>query len=150
MSESGPASATGAPPADAPSSATGSPGIRELLARLAASIASAAETRVQLAALEYAEERERLARRFALGVVAAVAGTLALLAANALVVVLLWDRLGWISLAVVTVFWLVVAVAAGMRMATATRRERRPFDATLAEFERDRAWIAERFGKGPR
>jgi uncharacterized membrane protein YqjE len=133
---------------DAPGSA--SPGIRDTLGRLAAAVASAVDTRVQLVALEFAEERERAKDRLALMLVAAVAATFALLAANTLLVVVLWDRLGWITLAGLAVVWGVVALVAVRRMAALAKREQRPFDGTLAEFARDRAWIAERIGRSDR
>jgi uncharacterized membrane protein YqjE len=122
------------------------PGVRDTLGRLAASVAAAVDTRVQLVALEFSEERERARDRLVLVVVASIAGAFALLAANTLLVALLWDRLGWITLAGLTVAWSAVALVAVQRMSALARRERRPFDATLAEFERDRAWIADRFG----
>ena len=74
----------------------------------------------------------------------------AVLAANALVVALLWDRLGWGSVALLMGLWLVVAAFAGWRLAIASQREQRPFAATLAEFGRDRDWVIERFGRRPR
>jgi uncharacterized membrane protein YqjE len=125
-------------------------GIRELLGRLAASIASAVETRVQLAALEFAEERERARERLGLLLLAAISAGFALLAANALFVVLLWERLGWVSLALLTALWSAIAGFAAWRLAIASRRAQRPFAATLAEFERDRAFLGERFGAGRR
>jgi uncharacterized membrane protein YqjE len=133
---------------DAPSGSA--PGIRDTLGRIAASVAAAIDTRVQLAALEFAEERERAKDRLALMLVTAVAGAFALLAANTLLVVVLWDRFGWITLAALTLAWGLVALVAARRMAALARREQRPFDATLAEFARDRTWIAERFGRGDR
>jgi uncharacterized membrane protein YqjE len=126
---------------------TGSDGIRDLLGRLAASFASAADTRVQIAALEFAEERDRARDRLVLVLVMAIAATFALLAANTLVVALLWDRLGWITLALLTLLWVTVTGVAGWRLALASRREQTPFAATLAEFGRDRAWLMKRFGQ---
>lgn len=125
-------------------------GIRELLGRLAASVASALDTRVQLAALEFAEERERARERLSLLLLAAIAAGFALLAANALFVVLLWERLGWVSLALLTALWSAVTALAVWRLGIASRRAQRPFAATLAEFERDRAFLGERFGAGRR
>jgi uncharacterized membrane protein YqjE len=148
----------GAPGADRPGSGSGtappdarartSPGIRDLLGRLAASVASALDTRVQLAVLEFTEASDRARERIVLVVIAAIASAFALLAANVLFVLLLWDRLGWVSLAILTLLWLAVAGFAGLKLAALSRRTERPFAATLAEFERDRAWIAERFGNG--
>jgi uncharacterized membrane protein YqjE len=153
MSEAGPTRAesagpsAGSPrPGDSPTPA----GVRDLLGRLAASVASAVDTRVQLAALEFAEERDRARDRLVLVLVAAIAGGFALLGLNGLFVVLLWDRLGWVALLLPTLLWLAVAALAAYRLSVASRREQRPFAATLAEFSRDRAFLAERFGRGPR
>ena len=143
----------GASPAgDSPDAAAAAQarGIRDLLGRLAGSIASAVETRVQLAALEFAEERERARERLVLMLLAAIAAGFALLAANALFVVVLWARLGWVSLALLTAFWAALAAFAAWRLTIASRRAQRPFAATLAEFERDRAFLGERFGAGRR
>lgn len=139
--------AAGAGSGPTPDDAPGQAGLRELLGRLAASLASAVDTRVQLAALEFAEERDRARDRLVLVLVAAIAAGFALLALNALVVAVLWDRLGWVSLALLVVLWTAVAAFAGMRLSQASRREQRPFSATLAEFERDRDWLVERFGR---
>ncbi len=144
----------GGPPAGGGASPAGEraspPGIRDLLGRLAASVASAVDTRVQLAALEFAEERARARDRLVLVLVAALAGGFALLGANALVVVLLWDALGWGALLLPTLAWAAVAALAAWRLSVASRREERPFAATLAEFDRDRAFLVERYGKGQR
>ncbi|MFO0461685.1 MAG: phage holin family protein [Burkholderiales bacterium] len=155
MSEAGPARAESAgpsaggtpPPSD---DASVPPGIRDLLGRLAASLASAVDTRVQLAALEFAEERDRASDRLVLVLVAAIAAGLALLGLNGVVVTLLWERLGWVALLLPTLLWTAVAAVAIRRLSIASRREQRPVAATLAEFSRDRAFIVERFGKGPR
>jgi uncharacterized membrane protein YqjE len=82
--------------------------------------------------------------------VAAIAAGLALLGLNGVVVTLLWERLGWVALLLPTLLWTAVAAVAIRRLSIASRREQRPFAATLAEFSRDRAFIVERFGKGPR
>jgi uncharacterized membrane protein YqjE len=125
-------------------------GLSDRFGRLAASVAAAVETRVQIAALEFAEERDRAKDRLVLVLVAAVSAGFAVLAANALAVALLWPHIGWASLALLIVLWTVVAAVAGSRLSQMAARDRRPFSATLAEFERDRAWIAERFARRPR
>lgn len=138
------AGAGGAPSSDGGAAPAG---LRDLLGRLAASVASTVDTRVQLAALEFAEERDRARDRLVLVLVAAIAAGFALLALNALVVAVLWDRLGWVTLALLFGLWTAIAAGAGWRLAQASRREQRPFSATLAEFERDRDWLVERFGR---
>jgi uncharacterized membrane protein YqjE len=147
-SSAGPAAGDPGAPSDA--GPVGTAGIRDLLGRLASCVASAADTRVQIAALEFAEERERARDRLVLVLIVALAAAFALLAANALAVVLLWDRLGGGSLALLTLLWAGVAGVTGWRLARASRREQAPFAATLAEFGRDRAWLLERFGRRSR
>ncbi|HYF61119.1 MAG TPA: phage holin family protein [Burkholderiaceae bacterium] len=126
------------------------PGLKALLARVAATLAGSIETRAQLAALEFAEERERTRDRLVLLAVVAIASAFALLAINALAVALMWTRLGWGGLFVVALLWTAVAAVAATRLVAQSRRDRRPFDATLAQLERDRAWLAERLGPGRR
>lgn len=150
MGETGASSAGPAAGDPSASSDDGPAGIRDLLGRIAASIASAADTRAQLAALEFAEERERARDRLVLVLIVALAAAFALLAVNALAVVVLWDRIGWGSLALLTLLWAGVAGVAGWRLALASRREQAPFSATLAEFGRDRTWLLERFGRRSR
>jgi len=135
----------GSPP-DAEGAAS-SGGLRDQAGRLAAAFAGALDTRLKLAALEFAEERERARERLTLLLVVAVSAAFALLALNALAVVLMWDRLGWVSLALVAGLWLIVAGLAGVKLIAVSRREQRPFEATLEAFDRDRAWLAERFGR---
>jgi len=135
---------------DAEAAAPPHAGLREQAGRLAAAFAGALDTRLKLAALEFAEERARTRDRLTLLLVVAVSAAFALLALNGLAVVLMWDRLGWISLALVAGVWLIVAALAGAKLVDASRREQRPFEATLDAFDRDRAWLAERFGRSER
>ena len=136
-------------PDDVSDQADATAGLSDRFGRLAASVAAAVDTRVQIAALEFAEERDRAKDRLVLVLIAAVSAGFAVLAANALAVALLWPHIGWASLALLTIVWAVVAAIAGSRLSQMAARERRPFSATLAEFERDRDWIAERFGRRP-
>jgi len=135
------------PPGDG---ASGPAGIAETLARLAQTLLSALDTRVQLAALEFAEERERAKRRVVLLLTCAVAAAFALLTAQALIVALAWPTWGWRSLAILTAGWLVLAALTAWRLLAAAQREQRPFAGSLAELERDRRWLAERLRRGPR
>lgn len=129
---------------------TGQPqGLRGALGAIAATLVAAIHTRVELATIEFAEERERTKRRLVLMLVVAIASAFALLAANALLVLALWDRWGaWTLVAIVAAHGLLAGWGA-WRLAALAAREHRPFDATLAELERDRAWIAQRLGGRP-
>ncbi|MCX7201199.1 MAG: hypothetical protein NTV17_02625, partial [Burkholderiales bacterium] len=57
-------------------------------------LCQAVQTRLNLAALEFELERTRLQRGLWLGIALVVCSTFALLALQALLVVLLWDRAG--------------------------------------------------------
>jgi len=133
-------------PDDEPAASDGS-GIRDTLSRLASTVLSAVDTRVQMATLEFAEERERAKQRLVLMLTVAIALAFGLLAAQALLVVVTWHTLGWRTLAILTGLWLVLAVVAGWKLSATTNREARPFATTLAELHRDRVWLIERLGR---
>jgi len=124
-------------------------GLRGALAQLGASSAAFVRTRLELAALEFAEERERAERKLFLLAVAIVAFAFALLAASAFVVVWFWDTHRLPAIAAVAVFYLAVGAVAAWRVSIGRGSEPRPFAATLAELERDREWLM-RLGGGPR
>lgn len=119
-------------------------GVRDALLNVGSTLAAALDTRVQLAMLEFEQERTRSEKRLIMGAIAAVALAFTLLALQALVVALLWEKMGNRSLAVLTVIWLVVAAIAGWRMYQASLRSERPFAATAATLRRDRETL---FGK---
>lgn len=148
MAEAAPGGDAADPPPGPAEAPRGPPGIAGTLSQLAQTVLSALDTRVQIAAIELAEERERAKRRIVLLLVCAVASAFALLAAQALVVALAWPSWGWRTLAVLTVAWCALAAFAAWRLAAAAQREQRPFAGTLAELERDRRWLAERLRRG--
>jgi uncharacterized membrane protein YqjE len=121
------------------------PGLRASLGAISTTLASALHTRLELASLDFAEERIRAKQQLALVLVVAISAGLALLAANVLFVLAVWERLGLYSLGILLVAYLVIAGIGGWRLAEIGRREQRPFDATLSELDRDRAWLTERF-----
>jgi uncharacterized membrane protein YqjE len=128
-----------------PTAGTG--GLRGALARLGGTLFEFARTRLELATVELAEERERTFERLLLLVAAAVGFAFALLAASAFVVVWFWDTHRLLALAGVTVFYVVVGSIALVRLRALQRTAPKPFASTLAELERDRQWLAERLGK---
>lgn len=118
-----------------------------LSARLLAGLSGAIETRVQLAALEFRQERDRAHARLGFMLLISVAAGLALLAVNALVAALLWPVLGAWSLAVLALIWSVIAGLAALRLRRINQEAPRPFDASLQTLERDRAWLSRALGK---
>lgn len=125
----------------------GSGGLRGALARLGAAGIEFSRTRVELATVEFAEERERTTRRIAFVAAAALGFGFALLGASALVVVWFWDTHRLVALGAVTVVYALIGVVAVVRLQALQRDAPKPFATTLAELERDRDWLRERFGK---
>ncbi len=123
-------------------------GLSGALARLGESSLEFARTRIQLAALELAEEHERRKDQVLSIGVAAIAFAFALLAASALAVAYFWDTYRLAALAGVTILYALIGVGALWRLDVQRRTAPRPFAATLAELERDRQWLAEQFGDG--
>jgi len=120
-------------------------GLRQALARAGAAAVEFLHTRVDLAGLELAEERERAKLQFLLAGVAAMFLAFAVLCASALVVVVFWDTHRVAAIAGVTILHLVIGGMALQRLRAHQRSTPRPFTATLAELERDRQWLAGEF-----
>jgi uncharacterized membrane protein YqjE len=130
----------GTPPA-------GAHGLSGALARLAGALVDFGRTRLELASVEFGEERERTFERMLLTVTAALGFGFALLAASAFVVVWFWDTHRLLALAGVTLFYALVGVVAVLRLRDQRQSAPRPFAATLTELERDRQWLGERLGR---
>ena len=111
-------------------------GLGVALSGIAATLVALLRTRIELATVEFEEERERLKAMLGLMVVATVFLCFTLVALSALVVVWLWDRY---QLAVIAGVALVYAmIAGGALLAIRHQLTRgRPFAATLSELERD-------------
>jgi uncharacterized membrane protein YqjE len=122
------------------------PGLRGALARLAAAAVALVGTRVELASIEFAEERERARDRLILVAVALTGFGFALLAASAFVVVLFWEAHRLEAIAGVCLFYLAVGGIAAWKLAAGRGNAPAPFAGTLAELERDREWLSRRMG----
>jgi uncharacterized membrane protein YqjE len=121
-------------------------GLKGAAADLAAALLGLGHTRLELAAVEFEEARARTTQNLALVMVAALCFAFALLAASFLVVVLFWETHRIAALCGVTVVYALVGLLAVWRLAERRKAHAPPFAATLAELERDRAWLASRFG----
>ena len=119
--------------------------LRGAVGRLASALLEFGRTRVELAAVEFEEARARAAENLVLILVAAAAFAFALLAASMLVVVLFWDTHRIAALVGMTLVYLVIGVIALWRLSEHKKTDPPAFAATLAELERDRAFIANRF-----
>jgi len=124
-----------------PEQPSATPSLRDALARIAATALSLVHTRLALASVELAEERDRLKQVLALLVVAALCAAFALLGATLFVVAYYWDTHRFRAIAGVTIFYAAVAAAAWWRAAALRRAAPAPFAATLAELDKDRRSI---------
>lgn len=121
-------------------------GLRTAAAQFAATLLGFGRTRLELAALEFEEARERATKRLVLVFIAGVCFTLAVLAASTLVLVLFWDTNRLAALCGVTIFYALLGLVALWRLGVQRNTDPPAFAATLAELERDRAWLTSRFG----
>ncbi|MDR0770912.1 MAG: phage holin family protein [Burkholderiales bacterium] len=117
--------------------------VREELTHLGSAFSSLLSTRLELARLEYVEARRQTAKQLTLLILASVLLWVAFVAANVLLVVWFWDTPHRIEVLV----WMIgVYFALGLlvlwRLAAVRKRASKPFSATLAEFEKDRQWLA--------
>lgn len=121
-------------------------GLRGALGALGTSFVGLVHTRLELASLEFDEVRARMLARLVLLLAALVSLAFALLVASALVVVLFWDTHRIAALCAVTIAYLLIGLIALWRLSSRTRSDAPAFAATLAELERDRAWLSDSFG----
>jgi uncharacterized membrane protein YqjE len=121
-------------------------GLRGAAARLAGALLGLGRTRLELAAVEFDEARARAVERLVLVLAAGLCFALAVLAGSMLVVVLFWDTHRVAALCAMALVYAALGAALLWRLAAKRRSEPPSFAATLAELERDRAWLASRFG----
>lgn len=124
-------------------------GLRNALAQVGASVLALLRTRLELVALEFDEERERTAERLALVLAVVLFAAFAVFAATALLVAFFWDTHRLAALSFVTLVYVAIALVALWRLRERQRSQLPPFAGTLAELERDRAWLADRIGREP-
>jgi len=114
------------------------PGLRDAGARLTAALLGLVRTRIELASVEFSEERARLQQQLVMLLAGLAALLLALFFVAVWVIVYFWDTARLAAIAgVVVAFGLSGAVVLWRRAETA-RAAPAPFAATLAELERDR------------
>jgi len=70
-----------------------------------------------------------------------------LLGASALIVVAFWDSNRIAALSIVILVYVAIGLFALWRLAARNRAERPPFAETIAQFERDRVWLAGKAGE---
>lgn len=116
-------------------------GIRGAAARLSAAAIALLRTRIELASVEFAEERERLKAAFALLAVAAVAFGLAAIVVTFGVIAWFWDSHRYEAIIVVALLYAIVGAAALWRHASLRKASPTPFAATTVALRRDVEWL---------
>ena len=118
------------------------PDFRSAASRFVNSALALAHTRVELASVELAEERDRLKRSAMLIAGAVFMFSFALLGVAAWIVVYFWDSYRLQAVAAVTLVFALVGAFLLWRNAVLARESPTPFSATLAELAKDRTWLA--------
>lgn len=123
--------------------------LRGSLARLSHALLGLARTRVELATIEFSEERGRVGRQLALLIAGVGCLLFAVLFTAVGVIVYFWDtyRIAAVS-GVVIVFGVAGAILL-WRRAELAQTAPTPFAATLAELDKDRAALARSFRRPP-
>ncbi len=111
-------------------------GFLSLLRRIGDSILALLQNRLELVALELYEERVRLISLLLRVLLLLVLGTIALLSATALVVVIFWDS-RIVALVILTVLYGLAALAMLWDVRKRLTAGPPPFADTLAEFRKD-------------
>ncbi|VVE85401.1 phage holin family protein [Pandoraea sputorum] len=96
------------------------------------------QSRLELIGIELTEEKERLKGVAFLGLAAMLFGVLALVSLTALVIVVFWDTYRLPAISGVFIMYFLLAGWCAARARDILRKAPMPFEATLAEFEKDR------------
>ena len=114
------------------------PGLIDSARRLGASMLALAQTRLALASIDLADERDRLGRIAVLVMVAALALALGLASLSGLVLVVFWEEWRIQALAGLAIVYLLIGLWCVGRVRAMSRDAPALFETTLAELERDR------------
>ena len=120
----------------------GRPPLRESVASLLAALFGSVRTRLELASVEYAEERSRLGAQLALLIAGMACLLFAVLFVALGVVAWFWDSHRFAAILGVIVVFAGTGAALLWRRAEVARSAPTPFAASLAELEKDRAALA--------
>jgi uncharacterized membrane protein YqjE len=116
--------------------------LRGSVARLGASLLGLVRTRLELASIEFAEERNRIQQQLVLLVAASGLLMFGVLFAAMWVVVYFWDTNRLTAIAIVAFVFAAAGVVLLLVRSQAARSAPTPFSATIAEFDRDRVALA--------
>lgn len=101
-------------------------------------------TRIELATVEFAEERERAKVMLLLVLSTVLVALFALLFASMFIIAYFWDSYRLTAVGAVTGFYLVLALVFGIRLRQRMQQRHSPFAATLSQLEEDAAALRRR------
>jgi uncharacterized membrane protein YqjE len=114
--------------------------------RLLATVLAMGRARLELAGIELADERDRLFRIAAFGLLGAFALAISLVSLTVLVAVAFWDVARMPALIAITLVWMVLGLGAIWRAQYLARVAPPPMSLTLAELRRDLAALRKSIG----
>lgn len=117
------------------------------LRRLLASASSLMLTRAEFASLELAQARGQVVRWLVLALAIAVLALMTLLVLSALLVVVLWDALGWVTLAVLLALYGGLAAWGLLTLRREVSQAPPVLDETLRELRNDREALMAGLGR---
>jgi len=112
-------------------------GLASALSGIAATVVALLRTHLELATVEFEEERARVGTLIALIVIATVFACFTFVALSVLIVVCLWDRYPVAAIAGVALVYALIAAGAVLALKNQLHAGGRPFAATLSQLERD-------------
>jgi len=114
--------------------------------RLLATVLAMGQARLELAGIELADERDRLFRIAAFGLLGAFALAISLVSLTILVAVAFWDVARMPALIAITLVWMGLGFGAIWRAQYLVRMAPSPMSLTLAELRRDLAALRKSIG----
>jgi uncharacterized membrane protein YqjE len=112
-------------------------GLGSALSQLGGSALAMLRTRLELATVEFTEERERAKEMLLLVLSTVLVALFALLFASVFIIAYFWDGSRLTAVGAVTGFYLVLAVIFLARLRQRMREKHVPFAATLSQLEED-------------
>jgi uncharacterized membrane protein YqjE len=112
-------------------------GLGSALSQLSASALAMVRTRLELASVEFTEERERAKEMLLLVLSTVLVALFALLFASVFIIAYFWDSYRLTAVGAVTAFYVLLAVIFLVRLKQRMQEKHSPFAATLSQLEED-------------
>lgn len=119
-------------------------GLGGALSQLTSSALAIVRTRLELATVEFAEERERAKEMLLLVLSTVLLCLFALLFASVFVIAYFWDSYRLTAVGAVTAFYVLLAGILFVRLRQRSREKHSPFAATLSQLDEDAALLRTR------